>query len=111
MIYIASVEQAKEYLGLTWAAGDPREALLLAQIATAEGVISDYLKVPADEPTKYAAHVIVQGAALRQLADQWRWRGDDAETVTDSALDKATDGYLSPLVTSMLHRLRDPALA
>lgn len=109
MNYIASLQQAKDYCGLTWANGDPQDALLLAQIEIAEAVITDYLK--AADASVYAGNPIVTGAALRQLLDQWRWRGDDPETVSDSALDRPPDGYLSPLVTSMLHRLRDPALA
>jgi hypothetical protein len=110
MIYIKSLDQAKQYAGVTWPNGDPRDQELLDQIAIAEAVVADYLGVR-DTPEQYTNNLIVQGATLRQLLDQWRWRGDDPETVSDSALDRPADGYLSPLVTSMLHRLRKQVLA
>ena len=113
MIYLESLDQAKRYLGLTWPNGDPQDQELLAHIDIAEAAIADYLKVPTT-PEKFAGNLVVRGATLRQLADLWRFRGDDAETLAAgnvSSDHRTPDGYLSPLVTSLLHRLRDPALA
>lgn len=50
---------------------------------------------------------VVQAAILRQTAELYRFRGDDPDgepPVTDG-------GYLAPGVATLLHRLRDPALA
>jgi hypothetical protein len=50
---------------------------------------------------------VVRAAILRQTAELYRFRGDDPEgdaPVTDG-------GYLAPGVATLLHRLRDPALA
>lgn len=50
---------------------------------------------------------LVQGAVLRVLKELDRFRGDDI----DSDTPQRPYGTLSPMVVSMLHRLRDPAIA
>ena len=48
---------------------------------------------------------LVQAAILLQLGELYRFRGDDQEHGAQ------TPGDLSPLVTNILRRYRDPALA
>lgn len=85
---------------------DGEAADLLIKIETAEGIILDYLKTdggspPWDESTVPA---VVRAAVLLQLGELYRFRGDDAGGTQ-------TDGDLSPTITNLLRRYRDPALA
>jgi hypothetical protein len=102
---LVTIEQAKDYLALTWPAGSPADAQLAADIDIAEAVVLDYLKKP--DPALWVGNAIVQGAILRYLVEYRRFRGDDETTYEQ----RPADGYLTPLITSMLHRLRDPACA
>lgn len=78
---------------------NPDLALKLAQ---AESIILDYLKDLAPDPSP-----IINAAILLQLAELWRFRGDDL----DGLRQPQTSGDLSPTITNLLRRLRDPALA
>jgi len=106
-------EQAIDHLRLPLTVDDvdSRTARdLTVKIAQAESLILDYLKIdPAAPPAWLGTDVppLVQAAALVQLAELWRFRGDDS---TDAAPVYA-EGQLSPQVTNYLRRYRDPALA
>src|SRR5262245_47955261 len=87
---------------------DPRLADLTLKLAAAEGIILDYLKTPHPEWTDETdTPPLVQAAILLELGELWRFRGDDI----DSQAAPQTDGYLSPTITNLLRRLRDPAYA
>ena len=84
---------------------DPRQADLALKLAAAEAIIGDYLKASA---ALDAEDAVIQAAILLQLGELWRFRGDDREgegAVRDDA------GSLSPTITNLLRRKRDPALA
>ena len=109
-----TLDQFKDYAGITTPPGDPGDLFLQELIDRAEAVIADYLKNP--DPDVWVGNLIVQAATLRQAMDLYRWRGDDADTLSGKALAappgwSGTLGIPSPLVANMLHRLRDPALA
>ena len=118
---------------------DPRQNDLALKLFAAEAIILDYLKIPpAINPLAPATRdtlppdwtpwppdetpppatpprgqipeddPIVQAAILLQLGELWRFRGDDVKDTTDEDL---TIGQLSPIVTNLLRRYRDPAYA
>ena len=87
---------------------DAAEADLLLKMAQAESIILDYLKVPAWSPPAWDETTVpplVQAAVLLQLGELYRFRGDDVEAPAH------TVGDLSPVITNLLRRYRDPALA
>lgn len=71
---------------------------LQAKLDAAEAVILDYIKTPAPDPS-----ALIPAAILLQFGELYRYRGDDDGP-------KQTDGDLSPHVTNLLRRFRDPAL-
>jgi hypothetical protein len=75
---------------------------LTDKLAEATAIVLDYLKADTlpDSP-------IVDAAIKLQVGELWRFRGDDPEGDTAPT----TPGDLSPTVTNLLRRLRDPALA
>ena len=82
---------------------DPDEDTdLTDKLAQATAIILDYLKADALPDS-----AIVDAAVLLQVGELWRFRGDDPEGDTAPT----TPGDLSPTVTNLLRRLRDPALA
>lgn len=89
---------------------DPEAADLIQKMAAAEAIILDYLKLTAapgspalwDETT---VPELVRAAILLQLGELYRFRGDDGAGATQ------TTGDLSPTITNLLRRYRDPALA
>lgn len=88
---------------------------LRTKMRQAEALILDYLKVSLVSPPDWDAEadtvpLVVQIATLVQLAELWRFRGDDAGSIEQSA-NYGTDGQLSPQVTNYLRRWRDPAIA
>jgi len=70
----------------------------------------DYLKVA--DPTLFTGDRIVQQAILLQFGALYRWRGDDPETLAARASEgyQGEQGYLSPVITALLQRKRDPTL-
>ena len=110
MAMLVTLQQAIDHLRLngTFTVGaspiDPAERDLQFKLDICERVILNYLKTPEtaeDEPA------IVAAAILIQLGELWRFRGDDPEGQGA----EYTDGQLSPCVTNLLRRFRDPALA
>jgi len=77
----------------------------------AEAIILDYLKVEemTSPPvwTVDTVPLVVKSAILYQLTELYRFRGDDPQGEGPDV----ADGYLSPWVTNVLRRYRDPALA
>lgn len=127
---LVTLAQAKRHLRL----GEPdvpsseEDADLVDKIAQASALVIDYVSQRISEtdagspPTTWAAEVatwdvnssppalpppIVQAATLVQLAELWRYRGDDP--ANDAPM--RTPGFLSPMVVSLLYRYRDPALS
>lgn len=81
------------------------------KLAIAQQTILDYLKDRANEDWDDPSTTppLVQGAILIQFAELWRFRGDDPGSIESAP--KYEDGQLSPTITNMLRRYRDPALA
>lgn len=108
---LISIDQAKAHLRIDTPSGSPLDAAdqdLLLKIEAAEGIILDYLKIPVTSPAYWDSTTVpalVQAAILIQLGELYRFRGDDQEHGPQTA------GDLSPLVTNILRRYRDPALA
>lgn len=103
MSIVVTLQDAKDHLRITTPAGDPGDADLQQKTDAAEAIIQDYLKVDALDPTDQ----VVKAAILLELGELYRFRGDDIETLPRAP----ADGYLTPAITSLLHRKRDPALA
>lgn len=108
---LITIDQAKAHLRIDTASGSPVDAAdadLLLKMAAAESIVLDYLKVPATSPEYWndtTVPPLVQAAVLLQLGELYRFRGDDVEHGPQTA------GDLSPIVTNILRRYRDPALA
>jgi hypothetical protein len=91
---------------------DPRQADLTLKLAAAEAIVLDYIKAP--QATPYLAPgdpglPILQAAILLELGELWRFRGDDVDgQSSDQDIER---GQLSPTITNLLRRFRDPALA
>lgn len=108
---LITIDQAKAHLRIDTASGSPVDAAdadLLLKMAAAEDIVLDYLKVPASSPPLWDETTVpplVQAAVLMQLGELYRFRGDDVEAPAH------TPGDLSPVITNILRRYRDPALA
>jgi len=112
---LVSLDDAKRHLRLNVLAPvlDEDDDLRM-KILTATAVILDYLARPTDAvwTADMAAWDIttvprvVQAAILVQLGELYRFRGDDAGMTPTPE-----HGFLSPHVTALLARYRDPALA
>lgn len=118
---LITLQQAIDHLRLPLEIGSPETDVqssmmrdLQTKMAHADALILDYLKVSLVSPPDWDADaqtvpLVVQLATLCQLAELWRFRGDDAGTIDQSI--KFEDGQLSPQVTNYLRRWRDPAMA
>lgn len=84
---------------------------LTLKVEIAQQLILDYLKDRADESWDDPSTTppLVQGAILIQFLELWQFRGDTAGSIEQSP--KFDDGQLSPQITNMLRRWRDPAYA
>lgn len=108
---LITIAQAKAHLRIdtdSLIPSDAADADLLLKMAQAESIILDYLKVPATSPELWDETTVpplVQAAVLLQLGEIYRFRGDDVEAPAH------TIGDLSPVITNLLRRYRDPALA
>lgn len=107
-------DQALAHLRLTivpTSPPSPDEADLRLKMLQAEEIILDYLKLPASSPLPWSDDTdvppLVQAAMLLQLGELYRFRGDDVSN--DGPWHD--DGQLSPQITNILRRFRDPALA
>lgn len=109
MAQLVTLQQAADHLGLTDVFGTSpatqRERDLQMKLDTAEAIVLDYLKGRDNWPNQDSP--ILQAAILLQCAELWRFRGDDP----DGNSGPQTAGDLSPSVTNILRRWRDPALA
>lgn len=85
----------------------PDEQDQALKLASAQDIILTYLDVRADA-TWDAATVParIKAAILLQFAELTRFRGDEVEGQGPAQ----ADGYLSPQVTNLLRRDRDPVL-
>lgn len=117
---LITVKMAIAHLRLPASYGSPEESPqeapldLRMKMDQAEALILDYLKVSLSSPPDWdvAAGTVprlVQCAVLVQLAELWRFRGDDPASASETL--KHEDGQLSTQVTNYLRRWRDPALA
>jgi hypothetical protein len=90
-------------------AGSPStdiERDMLLKLQSAQSIILDYLDTRVDETwDSTSVPALVKAAILIEFAELVRYRGDDK----DGELAQ-TDGYLSPQVTNILRRWRDPVL-
>lgn len=108
---LITLDQAKAHLRIDLTSTSPQEAWeadLTLKMAQAEHIILDYLKVPMTSPDYWDLTTVpplVQSAILLQLGELYRFRGDDVEAPAH------TPGDLSPVITNILRRYRDPALA
>lgn len=107
---LLTLTQAKRHLRIETETTDPlseEDEDLTLKLAQAEAVILDYLAVPVDTWTAETVPLFVQAALLYQVAELWRFRGDDVERDGVSH----EPGQLSRFVMNVLRRSRDPALA
>jgi hypothetical protein len=105
---IVTLEQAKRHLQIWTAIGSPLDDVdedIALKLAQAEAIIADYIK----QYSLDAEDLVVQAAVLLQLAELMRFRGDDPSSSTTSL--GFGDGQLSPTITALLRRRRDPTLA
>lgn len=108
---LITIDQAKAHLRIDTDSLIPFDAAgadLLLKMAQAESIVLDYLKVPVTSPEYWNSTTVpplVQAAILLQLGELYRFRGDDVEAPAH------TLGDLSPVITNILRRYRDPALA
>jgi hypothetical protein len=104
---LVTYAQATRQLRIT---GDEYQDDILMKMEEASAIVLDYLKIAeADvtwtdqtDPAEDRRFAIVQAAILEVLSSLFSDRGDR---------EKPIDGPISARVATMLHRLRDPALA
>jgi len=109
MAAFVPLDAAKRHLGVTTTPGDPDELDLQRKLDAAETIVLDYVKtpyVPGEDPTGRVDRLLEAGILL-ELGELYAFHGDNLET----QIRQAADGYLIPVITALLHRLRDPALA
>lgn len=113
---LITIAQAKAHLRIdvpTTPTPDPSDADLLLKMDLAEAIILDYLKVGAESPPRWTEATVppvIVAAILLQLAELYRFRGDDPGTIVSSP-NRGEAGSLSPMIEGLLRRYRDPALA
>lgn len=101
MATYVTLQQAKDHLKITTPPGDAGDADLFVKLDSSEAIVLDYLKTQ----TPTVAPALLVPAILLQFGELFRFRGDDADGPQQTA------GDLSPVVTNLLRRSRDPALA
>lgn len=114
---LITLAQAKMHLRIdvpTTPTPDPGDADIEMKMLAAEAIVLDYLGVASVSPPQWTDETdcppLVQAAILMQLAELYRFRGDDPGTIVNSPAREAA-GSLSPVIEGMLRRYRDPALA
>lgn len=104
---ILTLQQAKDHLNIWTPIASPLDAVdrdISMKMEEAESIILDYLKSD-DGWDDTNVPPLVRAAILQQLAELYRFRGDDERGPVYE------DGQLSPTITNILRRYRDPALA
>lgn len=112
---LVTLEDVRRQLRLpTVAASADEDEDLRMKLYAATATVLDYIARPTDDvwTAEVAAWTIdsvprvIQQAILVQVAELYRFRGDDAGMTPTP-----NHGFLSPLVTALLHRYRDMTLA
>jgi hypothetical protein len=95
---------------------DPRQADIQLKLDQAEAIILDYIKggPPIVNPLIYnpdppPIDPVIQAAILLEFAELYRFRGD--EQFKEGPEHDLDISQLSPTITNLLRRKRDPALA
>jgi hypothetical protein len=110
MAKLVSYDEALGHLRLP---ADPFNDDLVVKLDAAEAIVLDYLNTTAAVRAVTALWTadtvprVVHAAILLQLGELWQFRGDQAGREGPDHL----DGQLSPVVTNLLRRQRDPVLA
>lgn len=111
MEMLVTMDEARAHILLPpLSAGSPQSDYdkdQVMKLAAAQDIIIDYLGAQADPD--WDADTVpqrVKAAILLQFAELNRFRGDD----TDKDVAPQQDGYLSPHITNLLRRSRDPVL-
>jgi hypothetical protein len=112
-VEIVTLDQAKTHLNLSLDV-DHFDGDVTLKLAIAHSIVADYLT---DSPIFTAAEMdawdedtapgYVVAAVLEQLAELWRWRGDEA----DGEAPKHEPGFPAPRVRAFLARARMPGIA
>lgn len=110
---LVSLDNAKNHLQITTpdSLNDPMNVDLRVKLTQAEAIVLDYLKTyPTNDDgslvwDELTVPGMVQAAILLQLAELWRFRGDDTDGPS------YLNGELAPPIANLLRRYRDPALA
>lgn len=108
---MVTLRQAKLHLQILTPETSPLSAQdedIALKLESAEAIILDYLKTDGGW-TEDDVPPLVRAAVLLQLGELHRFRGDDPGTVLTAP--SYEDGQLSPSITAILRRYRDPALA
>lgn len=95
--------------------GSPEDSDLQAKLEAAEAIVLNYIERTddpdwSDEIASWDDTTVpktIKAAILMEFGELYRLRGDDEPPDQP----KRDHGFLSPIVTSLLHRYRDPALA
>jgi hypothetical protein len=111
MATLVTMDQARAHILLPpFATGSPAsedENDQRLKLDAAEAIILDYLDTRADVTwTAETVPTLVKAAILIQFAELVRFRGDEQKGEGP----EQTDGNLSPSVTNILRRFRDPVL-
>jgi hypothetical protein len=121
-VSLITLQQAIDHLRLPLEVGSPATDVqtsmmrdLTMKVAQAEALVLDYLKVSLTSPPDWDANagtapVVVQLATLCQLAELWRFRGDDPGSI-ESGRAKGEPGDINQQAKDYLWRWRDPAIA
>jgi len=114
---LVTIAQAKAHLKLdipTTPTPDPTDADLLLKLAAAEAMVLHYCNVDLGSPFPWTDEtdtpMEVQSAILYQLAELYRFRGDDPGTIM-STPSREPGHALSPIVEGLLFAYHDPVLA
>jgi hypothetical protein len=112
---LITLAEAKAHLRLTTPEGDPTDADLVQKLAAAEAAVLSYVRttlhwrtVSADWISPATVPLDVHHAILLQLGELDRFRGDDLEAERPA---RDASAELSPAITSLLRRWRDPVVA
>lgn len=120
---LVTLAQAKAHLRLpTDVTAD--DADLQLKLEVAQELVLDYVAQRVDDADDWSATVAawdedtvpkrVQQAILLQFAELWRFRGDDDPDDQPGQWKAQVQdeiGMLSPAITRLLYRLRDPAIS
>lgn len=111
---MVTLRQAKLHLQILTPETSPLSAQdedIALKLEAAEDIIIDYLKRGSESPawTEDDVPPLVRAAILLQLGELAGFRGDDAGSSSSAPVYE--DGQLSPAITAILRRYRNPALA